>query len=903
MTKSEQKSFVLVDGSSYLFRAYYALPPLTNSQGQPTGAVYGVLNMLKRLLKDHAPEHIAVVFDAKGKTFRHDLYADYKANRAVMPEELASQIPLLHDAIRAMGFPLVIESGVEADDVIGTLAQQAEQQGFQTIISTGDKDIAQLVTDNTTLVNTMKDEILDIAGVKNKFGVAPERIVDYLALIGDTVDNIPGVPKVGPKTANKWLEAYGSLAGVIEHADDIKGKVGENLRATIPDFPLLRKLVTIKTDVSLTLSPNELVLTDTDKAALSQLFAQLEFKSWLAELENQSQSGTADSTATDDAAIDYTVILDQKTFDDWVELLQKTDVIAFDTETTGLDPMQAELVGVSFAVAPGQAAYLPLRHDYEGAPNQLARDQVLPVLSELLTNSEKTIVGQNLKYDWKVLKRYGVTINAPCWDTMLAAYTLKSSGMRYDLGSLAEYYLNRSVIEFEDVAGKGAKQLTFNQIAIEQAAPYAAEDADIALQLYQVLLPKLQAEGKLWDAFHAVEMPVMRVLAEMEFVGVAIDVDLLQAQSRDLTARLADIEQEIYTLAGEEFNINSPKQLQTLLYDKLQLPVLKKTPKGQPSTAEPVLQQLSHDYPLPALILSFRSLSKLKTTYTDKLPEQINPTTGHIHTSYHQAVTATGRLSSSDPNLQNIPARSEEGRKIRQSFVAREGYAIVAADYSQIELRIMAHLSQDPGLLAAFEQEQDVHASTASEVFGVSLAAVTPDQRRHAKAINFGLMYGMSSYGLSQQLGMDTKQAQDYINVYFDRYPKVKQYMEQAREIAAEQGYVETLLGRRVWVPDINAKHAVRRKAAERAAINAPLQGSAADIIKLAMICVADLLAQQGIDATLLMQVHDELVFEVKRVDIDALRQDIRHCMEHAVELSVPLLVDIGVGDNWDQAH
>lgn len=894
-----KKSLVLVDGSSYLFRAYYAMPDLTNSKGMPTGAIYGVINMLKRLQSDYDVTHVAVVFDPKGKTFRNDLYPDYKANRLAMPDDLRQQIAPLHEVIKALGFPLIIKDGVEADDVIGTLTKTAEKNGMTVLISTGDKDMAQLVSPDVTLVNTMTNRSLDPAGVEEKFGVAPERIIDYLALMGDTSDNIPGVPKVGPKTAAKWLNAYGSLDEVVKHAAEIKGKVGESLRDHLDRLPLSRELVTIKCDVDLSVDPSDLVMADPDYATLKKWYSTLEFKSALSDLMAMTDAAEAEP---DEAPV-YETILDQAVFDQWLEALREKCIFSFDTETTSLDAMRADLVGLSFSLEKGRAAYVPLAHDYEGAPCQLDRDSVLNQLKPLFSDPGVTIIGQNLKYDKAVLAKYGCSFKVSLFDTMLASYVLNSTGTRHDLDSLALKYLGKQTIHFEEIAGKGVKQLTFNQIELDVAAPYAAEDADVAWQLYEVFMPELEKEASLKTIFDTIEMPLMSILGEMERHGVLVDVGMLQKQSVALAERIQALEKKAYELAGKEFNLGSPKQLQTILYDELNIPVLKKTPGGQPSTAESVLQDLALDYPLPEIILAYRSFSKLKSTYTDRLPEQVNEDTGRIHTSYNQAVTATGRLSSNNPNLQNIPIRTEEGRKIREAFVAPEGSVIVSADYSQVELRIIADLSQDPGLLKAFKQGLDVHRATAAEVFGVSVQSVTDEQRRRAKAINFGLLYGMSAFGLSKQLGIGRHDAQAHMDMYFEKYPNVHDYMEKTRELASRQGYVETLFGRRLFIPDITSRNHQRRMAAERAAINAPMQGTAADIIKRAMINVDHCLQREVVGARMVMQVHDELVFEVKADEIDLAVKLIRRCMEDAAQLSVPLLVDIGVGENWDEAH
>lgn len=893
MTK---KPFVLVDGSSYLFRAYHGLPAFTNSKGDPSGALYGVINMLKRLLKDYKPQHVAIVFDTKSKNFRHQLFPDYKANRPEMPADLACQIKPLHDIIRAMGFPLIAIDGVEADDVIGTLAREAERYGLDTIISTGDKDMAQLVTDKITLVNTMSETTMDIKGVKEKFGVGPELIVDYLTLVGDAVDNIPGVPKVGPKTAVKFLQTYGSLQGVMDHADEVKGKVGENLRNSLDQLPLSKTLVTIKEDVEIGIHPKALLLKAVDKATLLKFFKHYEFRRWQTELEEDNGTQVPSEKK-------YELILDEKTLHQWCEKLKEADVFAFDTETTSLNYMQAKVVGVSFSVKPYEAAYVPFGHVYENVPMQLSKQTVLDALRPLLENKTPKIIGQHIKYDCEVLANEGVQLNAIAFDTMLESYVLDSQATRHDMDSLALKYCDRQTISYEEVAGKGAKQISFSEVPIEVAGNYAAEDADITMHLHQVLWGLLSKDKKLEKVFQKIEMPLIPVLTKMERQGVLIDVDLLAKQSVALQARLDELEKASYVIAKEEFNLNSPKQLQEILYEKLKLPVLKKTPKGQASTAEPVLQELAHDYPLPKMILEYRSLSKLKSTYTDTLPEQCDPNTRRIHTSYHQAVTATGRLSSSNPNLQNIPVRTEEGRRIRQAFIAPKGYQLLAADYSQIELRIMAHLSNDKGLLEAFAKGLDVHSATASEVFDTPLEKVTKDQRRHAKAINFGLIYGMSAFGLSRQLGIERDAAQTYIDLYFSRYPGVKTYMDDTCMKAHQLGYVETLFGRRLYLPDINAKNFQRQRGAERAAINAPLQGTAADIIKLAMIKMHDWLQTADIDANMLMQVHDELVFEVKEEAVAVLEKQTKEIMSSAAQLSVDLIVEVGVGANWDEAH
>jgi DNA polymerase-1 len=889
---------VLVDGSSYLFRAYHAMPELKTSDGAHTGAVRGVISMLRKLAKDYAGSPIAVVFDAKGKTFRHDMFPEYKANRPPMPDDLREQIEPIHELIAAMGLPLIVVPEVEADDVIGTLAAQATAAKRDTVVSTGDKDMAQLVTDHVSLVNTMTETEMDRDGVIAKFGVPPELIVDYLALIGDSVDNIPGVPKVGPKTAVKWLAEYGSLAGVLAAADAIKGKVGENLRAVIDQVPVSRDLATIKCDVALDLGIADLRVGEPDAEALRRLYERYEFKTWLSEVAEGAvlASGPAADVRYD--CVDTLVELDA-----WLARLRAAGQFAFDTETTSLNYMDAELVGFSVSVEPGEAAYIPVAHSYAGAPAQLSLAQVLARLQPLLEDPDLLKIGQNLKYDMSVLARYGVELVGIGFDTMLESYVFNSVASRHNMDALAEKYLGRTTIHFEDVAGKGAKQVTFDQVDVAQATTYAAEDADITLQLHRCLWPQLQQQPALAKVFNDIELPLISVLSRVERHGTLVDGGLLQDHGQELVVRMDALTEQAWSLAGEEFNLDSPKQLQAILFDKLGLPVLKKTPKGQPSTAEPVLVDLAQDYELPQTILEYRSLAKLKSTYTDKLPLQINQKTGRIHTSYHQAVAATGRLSSSDPNLQNIPIRHAEGRRIRQAFVAPMGKKIVAADYSQIELRIMAHLSGDAGLLAAFAANQDIHRATAAEVFAVDLASVTDDQRRSAKAINFGLIYGMSAFGLGRQLGISRTLAQDYIDRYFERYPGVLAYMDATRALAREQGFVETVYGRRLYLPEINARQAPRRQAAERTAINAPMQGTAADIIKRAMIDVDAWLSGAGLDAAMIMQVHDELVFEVAAEQVAALSAGVRERMENAAELAVPLLLAVGVGDNWDEAH
>ncbi len=906
---ADTKPLVLVDGSSYLYRAFHAMPSLSNSRGEATGAAYGVINMLRRLLNDYDPEHVAVVFDAKGKTFRDEMFPEYKANRPSMPDELRGQIAPIHAMVEAMGFPLLMVEGVEADDVIGTLARQAEAQGMRVLISTGDKDMAQLVDSHITLVNTMTDTLMDEAGVNEKFGVSPDQIIDYLALIGDTSDNVPGVPKVGPKTAAKWLQAYGTLEAIISHADEIKGKVGEYLRDSIASgqLQLSCQLVTIKCDVALQQGPAELRRRPADIEVLKRYYSEMEFKNWLAELLGSTAPSTPAGSAAENAkqadiAVDYETVLEWAQFDSWLTRLQQAELFAFDTETTSLNYMDAAIVGLSFAVEPGKAAYVPLAHNYPGAPAQLPRDEVLARLKPLLEATTHLKVGQNLKYDMSVLANYDISLRGIAHDTMLESYVLDSTATRHDMDSLALKYLGHKNIKYEEVAGKGAKQIGFNEVALEQAAPYAAEDADITLRLHQALWPRLEGMPELAALYTDLEVPLLSILSRIERHGVLVDSAMLQQQSGELAVKMQQIEAEAFAEAGERFNLASPKQIQTILFEKMALPVLKKTPKGQPSTAEEVLAELAQDYPLPRLILNYRSMSKLKSTYTDKLPLMVSPHTGRVHTSYHQAVAATGRLSSSDPNLQNIPVRSEEGRRIRQAFIAPPGCKILAADYSQIELRIMAHLSADTGLLKAFAAGEDVHRATAAEVFETPLAEVTAEQRRSAKAINFGLIYGMSAFGLAKQLDIDRAAAQEYVNLYFARYPGVKAYMDVTREQAKEQGYVETVFGRRLYIPDIKSSNGQRRQYAERTAINAPMQGTAADIIKRAMLTVDGWLQEQ-LDIHMVMQVHDELVFEVPEPRLDEARAKIIELMSAAAELQVPLLVEAGVGINWDEAH
>ena len=894
-----RRRLVLVDGSSYLYRAFHAMPSLTNSGGQPTGAAYGMTNMLKRLEAEVQPELAAVVFDAKGKTFRDDLYPEYKANRPPMPMDLRSQIEPIHAIVRALGFPVLVEEGVEADDVIGTLATQAGEAGLDVLVCTGDKDMAQLVDDRVTMVGNLDDPVLDATGVVAKFGVPPESIVDYLALVGDAVDNVPGVPKVGPKTASKWLAEYRTLDNLVAHADAIRGKVGENLRASLERIPLSKALVTIRRDVPLEVGPLDLELVEPDPEALKTLYGELEFRTWLGELLD------ADGDAPAEAPVaEYETVLDEAALDAWIERIGVADAIAFDTETTSLDYMRADLVGVSFAVEPGRAAYVPFGHDYPGAPEQLAPALVLARLRPILESERPAKIGQNLKYDMSVLARAGITLAGVKFDTMLESYVLDSTATRHDMDSLALKYLGHRTIHYEDIAGKGARQLSFNRIPIEDAGPYAAEDADVTLRLHRVLRPRLEAHASLAALCDTVETPLVPVLSRVERNGVRIDIGRLNRHSAELAERMRAIEASAHESAGGPFNLGSAKQIQAILFDRLGLPVLAKTPKGQPSTAESVLQELAFDHELPKLILEHRAIAKLKSTYADALPACVNPATGRVHTSYHQAVASTGRLSSSDPNLQNIPVRTHEGRRIRRAFVADDGYGMVAADYSQIELRIMAHLSGDRGLLAAFASGADIHRATAAEVFaGGAAGAVTDEQRRSAKAINFGLIYGMSAFGLARQLGIERGEAQSYVDLYFSRYPGVKAFMDATRESARDRGYVETVFGRRLYLPEIGSSNLHRRQYAERTAINAPMQGTAADIIKRAMLALDAWIAESGAPVRMIMQVHDELVFEVAGDAVGDVTPIIRERMSGAAALSVPLVVDIGVGDNWDEAH
>jgi DNA polymerase-1 len=894
---SAKNILYLVDGSSYIYRAYHALPNLTNSSGDPTGALLGVANMLRRLLNDAESENIAVVFDAKGPTFRHEMYDQYKANRPPMPQELRHQIEAIHEVVRLLGLPLIQVTGVEADDVIGTLATRAAAENMDCVISTGDKDMAQLVNDHVSLINTMTNTHMDAGGVFEKFGVTPGQIVDFLALTGDKADNIPGVEKCGPKTAAKWLSQWQDLKGVMANAGDMKGKIGGYLRDALETLPLSQDLATIRIDLDLQEHVSELKREAVDEEQLREFLQHNEFSSWLQEL------GSKESSPSSTSELEYTTVLDEETFKQWLGKLDEADLIAFDTETTSLDPMQADLVGLSFAVNGYEAIYIPVGHDYPGAPQQLDLETVLKALKPLLEAKSTKKVGQHIKYDMNVLSRYGIAVQGVAFDTMLESYVFNSTGSRHDMDSLALKYLGHQTTHYQDIAGKGAKQITFNQVSIEDAGPYAAEDADITLRLHQHLWPRLQAEPALEKVLTDIEIPLIPVLARMEQAGVLIDGKLLLTQSSELARRMLELEGQAHKAAGQPFNLGSPKQLQQILFEKLELPVIRKTPKGQPSTAEDVLRELADKYELPKLVLEHRSISKLKSTYTDKLPAQINPQTGRVHTSYHQAVAATGRLSSSSPNLQNIPIRTPQGRKIRQAFVAPPGNLILAADYSQIELRIMAHLSADKGLLKAFHDGVDIHRATAAEVFGESYEKVSDNQRRSAKAINFGLMYGMSAFGLGRQLDISRPEAQEYMDTYFSRYPGVQIFMEKTREQAREHGYVETLFGRRLYLPEINASNMMRRQGAERAAINAPMQGTAADIIKIAMLNVDDWLQTSQPGARLVMQVHDELVLEVQEAELNDVRDAVIKHMSAAAELDVPLVVDAGFGADWDTAH
>ncbi len=887
------RPIILVDGSSYLYRAYHALPPLSNSKGQPTNAIYGMITMLKSLFDRYQPEKIAVVFDAKGKTFRSDLYPEYKAHRPPMPDDLRQQIEYIHQIVMAMGLPLLCISGVEADDVIGTLAHQATEKKYDVIIATGDKDLAQLVNNHITLINTMTNKKMDRAGVIEKFGLPPENIIDYLALMGDTSDNVPGIPSVGPKTAVKWLTTYGCLENIVAEADKISGKVGENLRANLDQLALSKKLVTIVTDVELPCSIDELERKPFDIQALLELYNELEFTAFAANLRAKE--------AAKRPAKKYHTILTLDELEIWAHRLRTADIISFDTETTSVDYMQAKLVGFSFAITPHEACYLPIAHDYFGAPQQLSFDEACSIMRPILENPQIKKLGQNIKYDYQVLKNHGICLQGIVADSMLESYVYNSVATRHDMDSLAHKYLQHNTITYEDVCGKGAKQIPFSQVSMDRATEYAAEDAAITLELHHYF--SLHLQDKLMSVFEKIELPLITVLAEIELHGVCIDKHALQQQSAELQNRMKEIEEDVYQLAGAIFNLNSPAQLQEILYDKMGLPVLKKTPTGQPSTAEDVLTELALDYPLPKSIVEYRQLAKLKSTYTDRLPEQIDAKTGRVHSSFHQAVTATGRLSSSDPNLQNIPVRTEAGKRIRKAFIAPQDFKLISADYSQVELRIMAHLSNDHGLQYAFHHGLDIHQATAAEIFNVSLDSVTSLQRRSAKAINFGLIYGMSSFGLAKQLNIDRGAAQNYIERYFERYPGVKKYMDDTRMLAHEQGYVETLFGRRLYLPFINVKNRGQQQMAERMAINAPMQGTAADIMKLAMIDVHHFLQKNMPEAKIIMQVHDELIIEVPADQAGAVAKQVQRIMEQAATLSVPLIVDVGIGDNWDEAH
>ncbi len=896
---TEREKLVLVDGSSYLYRAFHALPPLTNSAGDPTGAVLGVLNMLNKLVREEQPQHIAVVFDAPGKTFRDEMFEEYKANRPPMPDELRSQVLPLLEAVEAMGLPLLRIDGVEADDVIGTLSRRALDRGMEVLVSTGDKDMAQLVSEGIGLVNTMTDTRLDRDGVKDKYDVWPEQIVDWIALVGDSSDNIPGVPRVGAKTAAKWLNQYDNVDDIVADAENIRGKVGESLREHLEELELSRRLATIRDDVELNVEPDSLAPGEPDVERLRGLYRRLELRTLLRQLD---EAFGAPAPAADKPGTDYELVTDEQALGRWLERIDAAELTALDTETDSLNYMAARLVGISLSVEPGAAAYIPVGHDYAGAPDQLDRELVLERLRTWLEDESKPKVGHHLKYDAHVFRRYGIRLAGMRYDTMLESYVLNSTATRHDMGSAARHYLGLETIPYEQVAGKGAKQITFDQVALEEALPYAAEDADVTLQLHRRLWDELSRTGRLERVYEEIEQPLVAVLTEMEETGVLLDCKLLRTQSRELAEKMRAAEEKAHDIAGGPFNLGSPKQLQEILFERQELPVIRKTPKGQPSTAEDVLQELAADYELPEVILEYRGLSKLKSTYTDKLPELVGGD-GRIHTSYHQAVAATGRLSSSDPNLQNIPIRTPEGRRIRQAFVAPEGYRILAADYSQIELRIMAHLSGDEGLLSAFAGDEDIHRATAAEVFDTALDAVTGEQRRSAKAINFGLIYGMSAFGLARQLGIPRADAQAYVDRYFERYPGVRAYMDSTREQAHEQGYVETVMGRRLYLPEINSRNVQRRQYAERSAINAPMQGTAADIIKRAMIDVHRWLAEETVDARVIMQVHDELVLEVAEAAADAVAAGLVERMSRAAELAVPLKVDTGLGANWDEAH
>jgi len=918
------KTLLLVDGSSYLYRAFHAMPDLRNAEGAPTGAIYGMINMLRRLRQDYEAAYIACVFDAKGKTFRDDLYPEYKANRASMPEDLVRQIEPIHEVVRAMGWPILMVEGIEADDVIGTLAVQAAALGLDTVVSTGDKDLAQLVNEQVTLVNTMSNEKLDRDGVIAKFGVPPERIVDYLTLVGDTVDNVPGVEKVGPKTAVKWLTQYGTLDDVIAHANDIGGVVGENLRRTLDWLPQARFLVTVKCDCDLSAHlstiDQQLINRPEDNEALREFFTRMGFRTWLREINAERQTSTASTSSQNSmgdaqgglfpaealpeapAEVHYETVFTEAQLQQWLEKIDTASLTAVDTETTSLEPMHASLVGISLCVEAGSAAYIPLAHNYPGVPDQLSREQVLATLRPWLENPAKPKLGQHLKYDSHVFANHGVNLQGIVHDTLLQSYVLESH-RNHDMDSLALRWLNKKTISYQEVCGKGASQIGFDEVSIERATEYAAEDADITLRLHQAMWPRIENNEKLRFIYERIELPTARVLQRVERNGVLIDVDLLAAQSAELGTRLLALEQQAHALAGQPFNLNSPKQLGEILFDKLGLPVVKKTPGGTPSTDEEVLQKLAEDYPLPKLLLDYRSLSKLKSTYTDKLPRMVNPQTGRVHTNYGQAIAVTGRLSSNEPNLQNIPVRTVEGRRIREAFIAAPGHQIISADYSQIELRIMAHLSGDPGMLRAFASGEDIHRATAAEIFGVTVDQVDSEQRRAAKVINFGLMYGMSAFGLAGNLGVERSAAQMYMDKYFTRFAGVKQFMDDIRQQAKSQGYIETVFGRRLWLPEINSPNGPRRQGAERAAINAPMQGTAADLIKMAMIAVQNWLDTDKLGSRMVMQVHDELVLEVPDHEIALVKERLPQLMAGVAQLKVPLVADVGCGANWEVAH
>ncbi|TMH74148.1 MAG: DNA polymerase I [Betaproteobacteria bacterium] len=902
-----EKTLLLVDGSSYLYRAFHALPDLRNAAGEPTGAIYGVLNMLRRLLADHKADYLACVFDARGKTFRDEMYAQYKANRPPMPDDLGAQVEPLLDAIRASGWPLLQIEGVEADDVIGTLAREAEKRGLRCVISTGDKDLAQLVTDRVTLVNTMSNERLDPAGVKAKFGVPPERMLDYLTLVGDSVDNVPGVDKVGPKTAAKWIEQYGSLEEVVRHADEIGGAVGENLRKALEWLPRAQALLAVKCDLELPVKLEELKLGPRDEKRLAELISHFGFKTWLKETAGDANPSHVPATSPSLGRADreerrYETLAEEADLARWLKDLEAAELVAFDTETTSLDPMQARLVGMSFCVVAGRAAYLPLEHNYAGAPGQLGVERALAMLKPWLENEERKKLGQNIKYDQHVLANHGIVLRGIAHDTLLESYVLESHA-RHDMDSLASRHLGLKTLSYDEVTGTGAGRIPFEQVDIARAAAYAAEDADLTLRIHRALLPKIEAAEKLAYVYGSIELPAREVLFRMERDGVLIDAAQLEAMSHELGQKMLELEGKAHKEAGQPFNLGSPKQIAEIFFEKKGMPVIKKTPSGAPSTDEDVLEKLALDHPLAKMLLDHREISKLKSTYTDKLPKMVNPRTGRVHTNYGQATAVTGRLASNDPNLQNIPVRTPEGRRIREAFVAPKGHAIVSADYSQIELRIMAHISGDENLLRAFEAREDIHRATAAEVFGRSLNEVTPEERRYAKVINFGLIYGMSAFGLAQQLGLERATAQAYIASYFTRYPGVAKYMEEVRKTARDRGYVETVFGRRLWLPEIKSANPARRGGAERAAINAPMQGTAADLIKLAMIAVRGWLDRQRLSTKLIMQVHDELVLEAPEDELARVKAEIPELMSGVAKLKVPLVVDVGSGQNWEKAH